>query len=79
MLGYRLGSKTKQKYEENDKTQKVKDRNDYNLNDFRLNAVVRLGYGDFTVFASYSLTELFEDNKGPELYPFTVGISLVSF
>ena len=79
MLGYRLGSKTKQKFEENDKDYKTKNRNDYNLNDFRLNAVARIGYGDFTLFASYSLTEMFEDDKGPELYPFTVGISLVSF
>jgi hypothetical protein len=79
MLSYRVGSKVKQIYEEADKEYKVKNRNDYNMNDFRFNAIARIGYGNLTLFASYSFTPMFEDNKGPELYPFTVGISLVSF
>ncbi len=79
LIGYRLGSKTKQKYSENGEGYKVKNRGDYNLNPWRLSATARVGYGDFTFFASYSLTELFEDNKGPEVYPFTIGISLITF
>ncbi len=78
-ISYRVGSKTKQIYNENEKDYKVKNRTDFNMNDFRFNAVARIGYGDFTLFAAYSLTPMFEKDKGPELYPFTVGISLVSF
>lgn len=79
MVSYRLGSKTKQKYSEDGEDYKVKSRSDYNMNPFRFSLVGRVGYGNFTVFASYSLTPMFENNKGPELYPFTVGVSLVSF
>jgi len=78
-VSYRLGSKSKQVFDQAGKEYKVKNRNDYNMNDFRFNAVGRIGYGDFTLFASYSLTPMFDKNKGPELYPFTVGISLVSW
>ena len=79
MFTYRLGSKTKQLFNQNGKEYKVKNRADYNMNPFRVNLVARIGYGKFTMYASYSLTEMFEDNKGAEVYPFTVGISLISF
>ncbi|MEQ8907837.1 MAG: outer membrane beta-barrel protein [Vicingaceae bacterium] len=79
MGSMRVGSKTKQIYDQSDKEYKVKNRTDFNMSPFRLNAVARIGYGDFTLFASYSLTPMFDKDKGPELYPFTVGISLVSF
>lgn len=79
MASYRLGSKTKQIFSQNGSDYKVKNRTDFNMNPFRFSAVARIGYGDFTLFAAYSLTPLFEKDKGPELYPFTVGLSLVSF
>lgn len=79
MVSYRLGSKTKQIYSQDGEDYKVKNRSSYNMNPFRFSAVARIGYGNFTVFASYSLTPLFEKDKGPELYPFTVGVSLVHF
>ncbi len=79
MGSMRVGSKTKQIYEENGKESKVKNRTDFNMNPFRFNAVARIGYGSFTVFATYSLTPLFDTDEGPELYPFTIGVSLASF
>lgn len=79
MGSMRVGSKTKQIYEENGKEYKVKNRTDFNMNPFRFNAVARIGYGSFTVFATYSLTPLFDTDEGPELYPFTIGVSLASF
>ena len=75
MVAYRVGSKTKQIFEQDGKEHKVKDRTDFNMNPFRFNLVARLGYGGFTAFATYSLTPIFDD-EGPELYPFTVGINL---
>ena len=79
MVNWRIGSKTKQKYKEDGDNFKKKDRNDFNINPFQFAAVARIGYGDFTLYASYNLTPLFDKNKGPEVYPFTVGLSLVSF
>jgi hypothetical protein len=79
MASMRVGSKTKQIFDQNDKEHKVKDRTDFNMNPFRFSAVARVGYGDFTLFAAYSLTPIFDKDKGPELYPFTVGLSLASF
>jgi hypothetical protein len=31
------------------------------------------------LFAEYSLTPLFNDDKGPELTPLTVGLTLIGF
>lgn len=73
------GTKTKQKYEEDGDKYKKKDKNDFNVNTFQFSALARVGYGDFTLYASYNLTPLFDKNKGPEVYPFTVGLSVISF
>lgn len=77
--GYRIGSKTKQKYLQNGKKQTDKSKGDYNLNPFKLSFTARLGYGRFTVFANYSMTELFDPGRGPELYPFSAGLSIIPF
>lgn len=45
-----------------------------NLNLFSGEAMVRVGYGPFLVYASYWLTPLFDKSEGPELYPFSAGI-----
>ena len=79
MLSYRLGSKTKQKFTSDGEDYKTKSRSDYNMNDWRVSLVGRIGYGKLTFFASYSLTPFFKDDRGPELYPFTVGVSLLPF
>ncbi len=77
--GLKLTSKTKQIYEINNYDYEVIRKDDYNISPFKLDATVRVGYKDFTAFATYALTPLFQKNKGPELYPFTVGIRIVPF
>ena len=78
--GYRLSSKTKQVFELAGRTIKNKVSDDYNLNPFKYGATVRMGYGKFNVFATYSLSTLFEQNTiAPQLYPFTVGVTLLHF
>jgi len=76
---YIVNARTKQKYEEDGETFKKKDKNDFNVNPFQFAATARVGYGDFTLYATYNLTPLFENNKGPEVIPFTVGLSVVTF
>ena len=75
--GYNIfKNKVKQKYEFDGRTYKRKIKDDYNVNPFKIDMIARIGYGNFCIFGTYSLTQLFEDNKGPRLYPFSAGISL---
>ncbi len=48
---------------------------DYNLNSFKLDAAARMGYGDWGVFANYSLLPLFNEGATVEVYPLTFGLS----
>jgi len=71
--GVKIGSHTKVKYGD----KKDKDRDGFNLNSFNYSATARIGYKDISLFAKYSLTPLFQTGKGPELTPFTIGISFL--
>lgn len=73
--GVRIGSRTKRIGELDGKEFKQKDKGTYNLNPFKLDAVARLGYNSWGVFASYSLLSLFEDGKTANIYPLTFGLS----
>lgn len=73
--GINLGSHTKVKYDDS----KEKDRGSFNINPFKCSAQLRAGLKDIALYASYGLTPLFKDDKGPELYPFSIGISLINF
>lgn len=76
---YRLGSRTRQVAELNGNVLRFIRKDDYNINPFRVNAHASLGYHNFTLYADYALTPLFKTNKGPELYPFTIGIKIITF
>src|SRR4030095_6971796 len=62
---------------ENEVKNKIYD--DFNVNPWRADATVRLGYRDFTVFGSYSLTSFFKSDKEPQLNTLTVGMRLVGW
>ncbi|OFX60645.1 MAG: hypothetical protein A2066_08210 [Bacteroidetes bacterium GWB2_41_8] len=71
--GVKIGSHTKVKHGD----VKDKDRSGFNINSFKYSATARVGYKDVSLFANYSLTPLFQSGKGPELTPFTIGISFL--
>lgn len=77
--GWKVGSMTKQKYEEDNSQVKLKVRDDFNLTPFTLDLTARVGYRNFTLFGTYGLTPLFQDDKGPEVYPVTLGVSFIPF
>jgi len=77
--GYRLGSRTRQVLEDDGLDLKLVRKDSYNMNPFRLNAHASVGYRNFTLYADYAMTPLFVNGKGPELYPFTFGVKLISF
>lgn len=76
---YIIHSKVLKEYEMNGYDVSVNRSDDYNINPFRYSATVRAGYGDVTLFANYALSEFFENGKGPELYPFSIGVRLIPF
>lgn len=45
------------------------------FNSTRIAATARIGVGHFTAFGSYQLTNFLKEGVGPEMRPFTVGIS----
>ena len=77
--GYKLGSRTRQILEQNKNDIKLIRKDNYNINSFRVNAHASVGYHNVTLFADYALTPLFENGRGPQLNPFTIGVKLISF
>ena len=74
----KLNSHTKVKYKI-DQKEKLKVVDHFSLRDFRYGLMVRTGYRSVNLFATYDLVPLFRDERGPELTPFTVGITLIRF
>lgn len=74
--GVRIGTHTKQEYTSDNGTSKPKVYDDFYLNPYKLDATVRIGWGSLNLYSTYSLVPMFRSNKGPELYPFTLGIIL---
>jgi hypothetical protein len=56
---------------------KIRDKNndDFNISPFRYGLTARIGYGNICVFGDYYFTPEFVAGKGPELYPFTIGLA----
>lgn len=75
VAGLKLGSHTKVVYKDEGGKNKDKNRDDFNINPFRYGLTARLGYGNISFFGDYYFTQMFVDEKGPELHPFTIGLS----
>ena len=75
----RLSTHTKIKYRKDDQKEKLKTPGSYSIPEYKCSATVRMGYRWVNVFASYDLVPLFRKDKGPVLYPYTVGFYLLSF
>ncbi len=67
-----LGSHTKFKYYKGDKE---KSKSGFNINQWKYELTGRIGFGDFCIFANYSMTSLFKSDRGPEVYPLLIGVS----
>ena len=72
--GMRLWSKTKVIWNDGGK-RKEKENGDFNLNLLRWGSTARVGYKWFQVYGVTYFTPMFEKGKGPELYPFEVGVA----
>jgi hypothetical protein len=52
---------------------------DWFLQPFKFDATVRVGWNFLNFWATYSVNSMFRKDKGPELYPWSAGITLVAF
>ncbi|MFH1161043.1 MAG: hypothetical protein V1733_08860 [bacterium] len=57
----------------------IRNHNPYHLNPFKLDAALRIGWSYLNLFATYSITPMFQKNQGPEVYPWTIGITLLGW
>ncbi|MBN2807474.1 MAG: outer membrane beta-barrel protein [Prolixibacteraceae bacterium] len=69
--GVKLGEHTKTKIG----TEKTKDKGDHNIAPLRWGYTARVGFDDVGIFATYYNTLLFENGKGPETTPLTIGLT----
>ena len=92
--GLRIGSHTKIKFENKNSSyylsdnpnnylvsgnKKMKKYNDFYLNPVKLDATFRIGWNRINLFTTYSLTNMFRKNRGPELYTWAAGITLLGW
>lgn len=77
--GIRLRSHTKYVYRDQGSREKEKEFTSYYLVPFRYEAIARIGWGRVNLFATYALNGMFREDKGPEIYPFNIGIRLLNF
>jgi hypothetical protein len=74
--GVNIGSHTKVVFiDDNGKKQTYKDYN-IDLAAFRYGYTVRAGFRSFARYTNYYVSPLFEKDKGPQVYPFVIGISV---
>ena len=71
----RLKSHTKLVFRDEGVRDKRKKKDDFGLNGLRYNFIARAGFNDFGIYATYSPVALFKNDQGPELYPYSVGVS----
>jgi len=71
----KLGSKTKVVYQSSSGKEKYKNKDDFSMNLLRWGTTARVGYDFFQVYGTCYFTELFEQGKGPKLYPYEIGIA----
>lgn len=76
--GLRIGTHTKIVHKNGDKDTE-KDRGAASMNPFKIDLMARIGWGKINLYGKYALVKLFKENRGPEMYPFSVGISLVNW
>ncbi len=64
--GYRIGSMTKNVYDEDGQKRKLKNHDNFYLNSFRYGAKAMIGIKEVNIFLNYDLNTLFEEGKGPD-------------
>ncbi|MBN2892387.1 MAG: hypothetical protein JXL97_11005 [Bacteroidales bacterium] len=70
-----LGAKMKTVYKDGNTVVKYKDKSsNWPVTQFSYQGTARVGYNDWYLFANYNFLPLFDQNKGPEVYPVSAGV-----
>jgi Outer membrane protein beta-barrel domain len=80
--GVRISSFTKVKFEEDGEKRQFKNKQGWNLNDFRYGVYLKMGVGNISLFGYYNLTTNFKEGEGiqgKDINTLTVGLSLGGF
>jgi hypothetical protein len=72
---FNLNNIIKQKYTVDGTNNKDKIVDDFNVNPFKLEAIVRMSFGTFGLYGKYAFTEQFYDGKTQAVYPFSIGVT----
>ena len=82
-IGYNISNHTKYKgddvMEGTDDKVVITKSNIKNLSDWNYGVTARIGKGMFSLMGYYSLSKTFDKDKGPQMYPISVGISISPF
>lgn len=87
-LGFRVGvlydSFTKIKYEVNGDKHKIKDKQNFELNNFRYGPFFKVGVGNFSIFYYSNISSFFKEGKTPgqplrDMTSSTIGFSIIGF
>jgi len=77
-VGYNLADYTKIVWEdENNDKQKIRDKGNFYVNNWRYGLKLVLGVNDVDFFFNYDLNPLFAENRGPELNAVSFGLRLL--
>ena len=77
--GFLIKAHTKVVYNDSGTKIKVKNKGNLNVSPFQYGAMVRLGYRWIKLYATYNFSTLYMKDKGPELYPYSIGLTLFNF
>lgn len=58
---------------------KFKEYKHKNISKYTFGPTLRIGYKWFNLFAAYSMVPVFQKDKGPQMYPVSVGISVIPY
>ena len=80
VVGYlNLNTIYKTKWKEDGNTEKSKLNDDFHFEPLRIDAALRVGYRNITLFSQYGLTPLFDTDKAPDIRTLTVGVRVMAF
>lgn len=73
--GVKLITKLKRESDQSGYERKFSEKGDYGVNPFKVDALVKLGYGDWGVYASYNLMPTFDTDLTAQANQFSFGLS----
>lgn len=76
--GVRVDARQIQKWEADDKKNKDKTKDDFQFNPFQASLMAAVGYGDWSLYMTYGLSDVFNEGSAPKVRGVNAGI-LLSF